>query len=195
MTVSTDRSRSRAFEVSSRNSDSGVVIRMSAGARWNRVRSPAGVSPVRTAMTGAWKAAPVDCATLAIPASGARRLRSTSTARALSGETYTTRQRSDASGNSSNIRRLSDHRNAASVLPLPVGARIRVDSPREIDGQPLRCGAVGEEKADSNHVATAGWNNERMPDAACRMPSAGCRMPDVVSDIPMILLVFRRRII
>ena len=36
ITVSTDRSRSRAFEVSSRNSDSGVVIRMSAGSRWNR---------------------------------------------------------------------------------------------------------------------------------------------------------------
>ena len=33
MTVSTERSASRAFEVSSRYSDSGVVIRMSAGSR------------------------------------------------------------------------------------------------------------------------------------------------------------------
>ena len=39
ITVSTDRRLSCAFEVSSRNSDSGVVIRMSAGARWNFARS------------------------------------------------------------------------------------------------------------------------------------------------------------
>ena len=45
MTVSTLRSASRAREVSSRNSDSGVVIRMSVGSRWNLARSRAGVSP------------------------------------------------------------------------------------------------------------------------------------------------------
>ena len=52
ITVSTERSRSRAFEVSSRNSDSGVVIRMSAGSRWKRARSLAGVSPVRIDIAG-----------------------------------------------------------------------------------------------------------------------------------------------
>ena len=37
-------------------------------------------------------------------------------------------------------------RNAASVLPVPVGARIRVDSPREMGGQPSTCGGVGPAK-------------------------------------------------
>ncbi len=86
ITVSIERSRSRAFEVRSRNSDSGVVIRMSAGSRWKRVRSLAGVSPVRIDIAGTWKGTPCAAATCAMPASGARRLRSTSTASALSGE-------------------------------------------------------------------------------------------------------------
>ncbi len=34
-------------------------------------------------------------------------------------------------------------RNAASVLPEPVGARMRVESPRAIAGQPWSCGLVG----------------------------------------------------
>ena len=50
MTVSTETSRSRAFDVRSRKSDSGVVIRMSAASRPNRARSMAGVSPVRIAI-------------------------------------------------------------------------------------------------------------------------------------------------
>jgi hypothetical protein len=50
ITVSIDASRSRACDVSSRKSDSGVVIRMSAGSRRNRARSDAGVSPVRIAI-------------------------------------------------------------------------------------------------------------------------------------------------
>ena len=87
ITVSTARSRSRAFEVSSRNSDSGVVIRMSAGSRWNRARSAVGVSPVRIDIAGTWWGTPAAAARWAMPASGARRLRSTSTASALSGET------------------------------------------------------------------------------------------------------------
>ena len=93
ITVSTARSRSRAFEVSSRNSDSGVVIRMSAGSRWNRVRSAAGVSPVRIDIAGTWWGTPAAAARWAMPASGARRLRSTSTASAFSGDRYRTRQR------------------------------------------------------------------------------------------------------
>ena len=86
ITVSTDRRRSCAFDVSSRNNDSGVVIRMSAGVRWNLARSAAGVSPVRTAIDGTWKGMSPANAALEIPASGARRLRSTSTASAFNGE-------------------------------------------------------------------------------------------------------------
>ena len=52
MIVSIERSASRAFDVSSRYSDSGVVMRMSAGSRWNRARSLCGVSPVRMAIAG-----------------------------------------------------------------------------------------------------------------------------------------------
>jgi hypothetical protein len=94
---------------------------------------------------------------LEMPASGARRLRSTSTASALSGEIYSTRQRCSLSGVGSNIRRLSDHKNAVSVLPLPVGARISVDSPREIAGHPRFCGAVGSANTALNHSVTAAW--------------------------------------
>ena len=55
-------------EVSSRKSDSGVVIRMSGGLRSIAARSFCGVSPVRTATVSSdWS-----------PASGPRRLRSTS---------------------------------------------------------------------------------------------------------------------
>src|SRR5688500_725533 len=50
-------------------------------------------------------------------------------------------------------------RNAVRVLPLPVGARISVDSPRAIAGQPSRCGGVGASNAARNHSATAGWQS------------------------------------
>jgi len=49
-------------------------------------------------------------------------------------------------------------RNAARVLPVPVGARIRVDSPRAMAGQPRICGRVGEGKTAVNQSRTAGWN-------------------------------------
>jgi hypothetical protein len=86
ITVSTLASLARAFEVKSRNSDSGVVIRMSAESRRNRARSPGGVSPVRIAISGIVTGTSIRRATLATPASGARRFRSTSTASALRGE-------------------------------------------------------------------------------------------------------------
>ncbi len=70
ITVSTVRSSSRACEVSIKKSDSGVVIRMSGreASRSIAARSFCGVSPVRTATRSC------DCS----PASGPRRLRSTS---------------------------------------------------------------------------------------------------------------------
>jgi len=87
ITVSMPRNDSRAAEVSSRNSDSGVVMRMSGGRRVKARRSSAGVSPVRipTLISGGGR--PSRLAACRIPVSGARRLRSTSTARALSGLT------------------------------------------------------------------------------------------------------------
>src|SRR6185503_17053911 len=153
---STDRKRSRAFDVSSRYSDSGVVIKMSAGSRRNRARSLAGVSPVRNPIAGVWNRSPAAVAMLAIPARGARRLRSTSTANAFSGETYKTRHLLAVSGVSSNISWFRHQRNAVSVLPDPVGARISVDSPRAIAGQPSICGAVGSSKTALNHFAVTG---------------------------------------
>ena len=87
ITVSTPARIARAREVRRRKSDSGVVIRMSGGRRSIDARSLCGVSPVRIATSGRWTVSPRRAATRAMPWSGARRLRSTSTARALSGET------------------------------------------------------------------------------------------------------------
>ncbi len=87
MTVRTPRNDSRAAEVSSRNSDSGVVTSTSGGVRANSRRSSAGVSPVRIPTVISGGGVPARCAACRMPVSGARRLRCTSTARALSGET------------------------------------------------------------------------------------------------------------
>src|SRR6186997_847664 len=62
-----------------------------------------------------------------------------------------------------NITRLMAHRNAVRVLPLPVGARMRVDSPRAMAGQPSVCGGVGASKEARNHSATAGWKSSNTP--------------------------------
>jgi hypothetical protein len=60
---------------------------MSPGSRRKRARSAVFVSPVRTATTGTVCGSPLAVASRVMPASGARRLRSTSTASALSGDT------------------------------------------------------------------------------------------------------------
>src|SRR6476619_2118976 len=80
-----------------------------------------------------------------------------STASAFSGEMYRTRQRRSFSGTGSNMTRLMHQRNAVSVLPLPVGARMSVDSPRAIAGQPSACGGVGASKEALNHSRTGEW--------------------------------------
>ena len=87
ITVSTPRSPSRAWLVSMRNSDSGVVIRMSGGWVTSLRRSPAGVSPLRTPTVSSGTGWPSRSAVCRMPVSGLRRLRSTSTASALSGLT------------------------------------------------------------------------------------------------------------
>ena len=86
MTVSTVFKMPAAFEVSMRYSDSGVVIRMSGGLRTCRLRSDCGVSPERTPTEMSGMSRPSFCATRAMPASGARRLFSTSTPSAFRGE-------------------------------------------------------------------------------------------------------------
>src|ERR1017187_4774878 len=59
------------------------------------------------------------------------------------------------------MRRLMHHRKAARVLPVPVGARMRVDSPRAIAGQPSCWGRVGAGKTASNQARTGGWKRWR----------------------------------
>src|SRR5277367_739767 len=56
-------------------------------------------------------------------------------------------------------------RNAASVLPDPVGAAMRVCRPALIAGHASACAAVGPAKVSANQFATAGWNSvSRAPD-------------------------------
>jgi hypothetical protein len=87
ITVSMLRSDSRACDVSSRNRDSGVVMRMSGGLVVNRRRSSAGVSPDRMPTVMSGSGSPRRTLACRMPVSGARRLRCTSTASAFSGET------------------------------------------------------------------------------------------------------------
>src|SRR4051794_23786349 len=56
------------------------------------------------------------------------------------------------------MRRSMPHRKAARVLPLPVGARIRVWSPSAIAGHPWAWASVGAGKLDSNHALTGAEN-------------------------------------
>ena len=56
--------------------------------------------------------------------------------------------------------RSSAHRNAASVLPEPVGALISVCSPVAIAGQACAWAGVGASKARSNHSLTCGVSGD-----------------------------------
>jgi hypothetical protein len=138
-------------------SDSGVVTRM-CGARRNMPRrSAAVVSPVRTAARIGGSSMPMRRASWRISASGSSRLRWMSCESARSGETYTASSRS--SSVPSSARRTSrsiTSRNAASVLPEPVGAAISTSSARAIAGQPWACDGVGARKRRSNQPRTGG---------------------------------------
>jgi hypothetical protein len=84
-----------------------------------------------------------------------------STARAFSGETYTTRATvaTSAPASCARYRASMATRNPASVLPDPVGAATSVSRPDAINGQPATCGSVGPSgNRRANHPATAGWN-------------------------------------
>src|ERR1700722_18925770 len=54
-------------------------------------------------------------------------------------------------------------RKAASVLPDPVGAAMRVWRPALVAGQASACAGVGEAKLSANQFATAGWNRVSTP--------------------------------
>src|SRR5918995_948889 len=84
-----------------------------------------------------------------------------STASALSGETYTTCGPMPIAAplSCARYRRSMHTRNAASVLPEPVGAAMSVLLLAAISRQPRAWGSVGPSgKRRPNHVRTAGWN-------------------------------------
>src|SRR5512141_2978125 len=86
---------------------------------------------------------------------------------ALSGETYRTRTVPGVpfagAGRGSTVRRSRHHRNAARVLPLPVGAWMSVWRPAAMLGQPSACAGVAAAKVERNHSATAGENGASGP--------------------------------
>lgn len=166
MTVCTPVRVWRAAEVSIKNNDSGVVISTSGGWLTSWRRSAGGVSPERTP-TLIWGAGrPWRSASRVSPASGVRRLRSTSTANALSGDTYSTRVaagRSDIGSESAKLSRA--HRNAARVFPDPVGAMTSVLSPSAMAAQALAWAAVGAAKVLVNQSRVSALN---------RLSAEGC---------------------
>ena len=76
---------------------------------------------------------------------------------------YTTRVRAFGSaGGLSVASRSIAHRNAASVLPDPVGASTSVCSPFAIAFQPFDCAGVGASNDASNHSRTAGEKGAKL---------------------------------
>ena len=139
------------------NSDSGVVMRMCGGCFAISVRSRCGVSPVRTATRISGSGVPCASASPAMPSCGTDRLRCTSFESAFSGETYTTSVRSGSPPSSPARTSRSMHvRNAASVLPDPVGAAISVCRPFAMASQPSACAPVGPVNCPKNHSRTSG---------------------------------------
>ena len=124
--------------MSSRKSDSGVVMRMSGGVRSIRRRSSAGVSPVRTAT----------CELRVEPRERAAEVPLDVVVERL--------QRGDVEQPQPLARRLVQpveaEQEAASVFPEPVGAWMRTWPPFAIAGQPSSCAGVGASKARSNQA-------------------------------------------
>ncbi len=144
--VSTDSRIFRVSEVSNKNSDSGVVIRMSGGVRRMRARSTCGVSPVRTASVGTRTVLPKRRAASAIPAIGARRFCSMSTASALSGETYSTRQRVSLAGLGAVHQAIDGRQECRQRLARASGREQQRGGPRQDRGQAqgLRAGGLAQ---------------------------------------------------
>jgi len=136
--------------VARRQSDSGVVARICGDRLTIAARAEAGVSPVLspTRMRLAVASSPLAERWARMPASGACRLRSMSLLSALSGETWN-RRVSSGSGpvSASHTRSSIAQRNAASVLPEPVGAAMRVCCPSLICGHACCWTGLGASKA------------------------------------------------
>ena len=162
MTVRTVRSISRDFSAVSRmNSDSGVVTRMCGASLRILCRSAAGVSPVRTAVLIGASDRPRSAASSAISASGRSRFFCTSFDSALSGETYRIWVSfASVLSRAARTRPSRQIRNAASVLPDPVGAEIRTLRPVRISRQPAICGSVGFPNRLVNHSDTNGSKSD-----------------------------------
>src|SRR6516165_3764968 len=96
-----------------------------------------------------------------------------STASALSGEMYSTRQRSFGSGGAGVLAsRSSAQRNAARVLPDPVGAITRVLSPPAMEAHAPACAAVGSVNAPLNHSRVSVLNLASGSVLAAGVPAA-----------------------
>ena len=150
-------------------------MRMSGGLRSICARSAAGVSPVRIATASARMRRdgrarrPRRSRRAAREGSARRRPRAPSAARR--------RGRGSArafGGSGENMSRSIAARNAASVLPEPVGARRSVESPARIGGQPFACARVGAANDPENQRRTgsrkAASGSETTPafyEAAC----------------------------
>ena len=123
-------------------SDSGVVTSTWGGVRAMRARSCDGVSPERTdtrisgRLSSSARISPI----------GPRRFFWTSLASARSGDTYSTVVPSLTLAKS----RSTDDRNAASVLPEPVGAAIRTLLPVPDEGPSFCCGGLGAPRRSEN---------------------------------------------
>ncbi len=121
-----------------------------------------------------------------MPSSGARRFFSTSTASARSGDTYNTveprilesRGASRDGGSSASaskwlsglsrasagfdaVSRSMAHKNAARVLPLPVGAHTSVWSPATMGRQPCAWGGVASANVEANQALVGSENAAR----------------------------------
>jgi len=135
---------------------SGVVMRISGGRRMIRRRSPGSVSPVRTATRISGKGTSRAANSSRSSASGRSKFCRMSLPSALRGDTYNTR--AAAAGTAPAANRFTAQRNAARVLPLPVGAVRSTCRPAAMAGQASACAAVGWPMRARNHSATKGWN-------------------------------------
>ncbi len=116
------------------------------------------VSPVRTAFRISGKDSPFTSNICRIPRNGISRFLLISLFNALSGDTYRMKTPSGSSPfKPISSRRLMLSRNAANVLPVPVGAEIKTFLPDWICGQPSAWGGLGVPILFINHSFTAGW--------------------------------------
>src|SRR5437870_4695188 len=108
-----------------------------------------------------------------------------STVSAFSGDTYRTRHRSASGGVGSVARRSMHQKNAASVLPLPVGADISVCCPAATARQPPSWTSVGEANVLENQARAAGENRSRTEGMDL---SLGCRIcvPCLPYSLPLV---------